>query len=597
MNQMAKAKRWPRTHGCGQLRPTHIDEHVVVNGWVHRRRDHGGLIFVDVRDRTGIVQVVFNEETSTEAYRIADTLRNEFVITVHGVVRARVAGAENPELATGDIEVDATDVQVLNRAVELPFQINERGDVDDAVRLRNRALDLRRATMQSTLTLRHKAAKAVRDFLDGEDFIEIETPMLTRSTPEGARDYLVPSRVHPGKFYALPQSPQLYKQLLMVGGVERYFQIARCFRDEDLRADRQPEFTQIDAEMAFVEQEDVLDVMERLTAYVFKEAAGIELETPFARISYDDAIDKYGTDKPDMRFGMEIVDVSAAVKDSDFRVFRGAIEAGGCVRAINVKGAAHFTRREIDELTELAVQWGAKGLAWIAVEPDGWRSPIAKFLNDDVQQALSGALDASPGDLLLFAADTRETAATVLGRLRLRLGKQLLDIDPNGYACVWVVDWPLFLRDPDTGGLDAAHHPFTAPRAEDVALLADEPANVRGQIYDLVINGYEAGGGSIRIHRRDVQEAVFRALGLSEEEVRQKFGFLLDAFEHGTPPHGGIAFGFDRLIMLLARTDNIRDVIAFPKTQSATDLLTGAPAEVDAVQLRELHIGSLVTDD
>lgn len=594
---MAEAKRWSRTHGCGELRTDDIGERVVLNGWVHRRRDHGGLIFVDVRDRTGLVQVVFNEETSAEAYKTADTLRNEYVVSIAGVVRQRVEGAENPELATGDIEVDGDGVDVLNKASELPFQIAERGDVDDTVRLRNRALDLRRPKMQSILTLRHKAAKAVRDFLDEEGFLEIETPMLTRSTPEGARDYLVPSRVHPGKFYALPQSPQLYKQLLMVAGVERYFQIARCFRDEDLRADRQPEFTQIDAEMSFVEQEDVLDVMERLTAYVFKQAAGIELETAFARMSYDDAIDKYGTDKPDLRFGMELVDVADIVKDSDFRVFTGALDAGGVVRALNVKGAGHFSRREIDDLTELAVQWGAKGLAWIAVEGDGLRSPIARFFDEDLQRALLQALDAEPGDLLLFAADTREVATTVLGRLRVRLGRQLLDIDPDTYACVWIVDWPLFLRDPETGALDSAHHPFTAPRPEDVPLLDTDATQVRGQMYDLVINGYEAGGGSIRIHSREVQEAVFRALGLSDDEVREKFGFLLDAFDHGTPPHGGIAFGFDRLIMLLADTDNIRDVIAFPKTQSATDLLTGAPAAVDAEQLLELHLEQKSEDD
>lgn len=587
---MATTKRWQRTHGCGQLRLTDVGLTVTLNGWVHRRRDHGGLIFVDLRDRSGLVQVVFNNETSPDAYKIADTLRSEYVVTVHGVVRQRVEGAKNPELATGDIEVDAQAVEVLNKAAELPFQLAERGEVDDAVRLRHRALDLRRPKMQSILALRHRAAKAVRDFLDAEGFLEIETPMLTRSTPEGARDYLVPSRVHPGKFYALPQSPQLFKQLLMVGGVERYFQIARCFRDEDLRADRQPEFTQIDAEMSFVEQEDVLDVMERLIVYMFEHAAGITLPTPFPRLAYDDAIDRFGTDKPDLRFGMELVDVSDVVADSDFKVFSGAVQQGGRVKALNAKGAGNFTRREIDELTELAVQWGAKGLAWIVAEEDGLRSPIAKFFDDDVQQSLLQRLDASPGDLLLFAADRRDVAATVLGRLRVRLGRQLLDIDPEAFACVWIVDWPLFLTDPETGKLDAAHHPFVAPVADDIPLLESDPAQVRGRLYDLVINGYESASGSIRIHRRDVQEAVFSVLGLSDEEVREKFGFLLDAFEYGTPPHGGIAFGFDRLIMLLAGTDNIRDVIAFPKTQSATDLLTQAPSDVSDEQWRELHL-------
>lgn len=594
---MADGKRWPRTDGCGDLRLEDAGRAVVLNGWVHRRRDHGGLIFVDLRDRSGLVQVVFNEEVNADAYAVADTLRNEYVLTLRGVVRKRIPGAENPELPTGAIEVEATGVELLNKAAELPFQINERGDVDDAVRLRHRALDLRRPRMQQMLALRHRAAKAVRDFLDGEGFWEIETPMLTRSTPEGARDYLVPSRVHPGKFYALPQSPQLFKQLLMAGGAERYFQIARCFRDEDLRADRQPEFTQIDAEMSFVEQEDVLDVMERMTVYMFKEAAGVELETPFPRLSYFEAMEKYGTDKPDLRFGMEIVDVSAVVKDSDFRVFTAALEQGGRVRALKAPGAGGFTRREIDELAELAVGWGAKGLAWMAVEEEGVRSPIGKFFSDDVQRNLLETLDASPGDLLLFAADNDDVTSTVLGRLRLRLGKQLLDIDPNRYVCLWIVDWPLFLTDPETGELEAAHHPFVAPVAEDIPLLDTEPGKVRGQLYDLVINGYESASGSLRIHRRDVQETVFRVLGLSDEEVRDKFGFLLDAFEHGTPPHGGIAFGFDRLIMLLAKTDNIRDVIAFPKTQSAADLLTGAPASVDGAQLDELHLISRASED
>lgn len=536
------------------------------------------------------MQVVFNEETSGEAYKLADSLRSEYVISVDGVVRQRLEGAENPELATGDIEVEGVALEILNKAGSLPFHIAERGEVDDAVRLRHRALDLRRPQMQSMLHLRHKATKAVRDFLDEEGFLEIETPILTRSTPEGARDYLVPSRVHPGNFYALPQSPQLFKQLLMVAGVERYFQIARCFRDEDLRADRQPEFTQIDAELSFVEQEDILDVMERLIVYVFEQTAGVTLPTPFPRITYDDAIDRFGTDKPDLRFAMELVDVSDVVAQSDFKVFTGALADGGHVKALNAKGGGSFARREIDELTELAVQWGAKGLAWIVVEEDGLRSPIAKFLGEDVQKGLVEALAAEPGDLLLFAADSREVTTSVLGRLRTRLGKQLLDIDPEAFECIWVVDWPLFFTDPDTGELDSAHHPFTAPVTDDLSLLAEEPTKVKGQIYDLVINGYEAGGGSIRIHRRDVQEAVFSALGLSHEEVREKFGFLLDAFEHGTPPHGGIAFGLDRLIMLLAGTDNIRDVIAFPKTQSATCLLTEAPSEAAAEQLHELHL-------
>lgn len=586
--------RWQRTHACGELRLQHEGETVTLNGWVHRRRDHGGLIFVDLRDRSGLVQVVFNPQTDAAAYEIADTLRSEFVVSVKGTVRKRLPGAENPDLPTGEIEVDGTSVEVLSRAGALPFGVTDRVDVDEAVRLRHRALDLRRPAMQRNIIVRHRAAKAVRDFLDKEGFLEIETPMLTRSTPEGARDYLVPSRVHPGQFYALPQSPQLFKQLLMAGGFERYFQIARCFRDEDLRADRQPEFTQIDVEMSFVDTEDVLDLMEQLIVYVFRETIGVELPTPFPRLSYDEAIERYGSDKPDLRFPMELVDVSDIVADSGFRVFTGAVEQGGCVKVLNVKGRGDMTRREIDELTELAVQWGAKGLAWMAVEENGVRSPIAKFLSEDVQAALLKAAAAEPGDLLLFAADRLEVAAEILGRLRVRLGREIFDLDAKGYAPAWIVDWPLFHKDPETGKLDSAHHPFTAPVDEHVELLKTDPTRVRAKAYDMVINGYELGGGSIRIHRRDVQEMIFDVLGLSEEEAKDKFGFLLDAFEHGTPPHGGVAFGFDRLIMLLAGTDNIRDVIAFPKTQSASCLMTQAPSTVDEEQLRELHIRTVV---
>nr|MBO2472065.1 aspartate--tRNA ligase [Bacillota bacterium] len=587
---MAPSTRWQRTHGCGELRLEHVGQEVILNGWVHRRRDHGGLIFVDLRDRSGIVQLVFSPQTDAEAFAVAETLRNEYVVSVRGKVRRRIPGAENPELPTGDIEVDATHVQVLNRAGTLPFSISDRIDVDEAVRLRYRFLDLRRPSMQRVFIVRHKAAKAVRDFLDAEGFLEIETPMLTRSTPEGARDYLVPSRLHPGHFYALPQSPQLFKQLLMVAGFDRYFQIVRCFRDEDLRADRQPEFTQLDVEMSFVEAEDVMSIMERLIVYVFREAAGIELPTPFPRLRYDDAIDRFGSDKPDLRFPMELVDVSEIVRGSEFRVFTSALRQGGRVKVLNVKGKGDMSRRELDELTELAKQWGAKGLAWMAVEAGGVRSPIAKFLSEEVLQAVLKAAQAEPGDLLLFAADQREVAAEILGRLRLRLGRQIYKPDPMTFAPVWIVDWPLFHRDPETGKLESAHHPFTSPVDEDIELLDTNPAAVRAKAYDLVINGYELGGGSIRIHRRDVQEKVFRVLGLSDEQARDKFGFLLDAFEHGTPPHGGLAFGFDRLIMLLVGTDNIRDVIAFPKTQSATCLLTQAPAPVDEEQLKELHI-------
>ena len=587
---MAASSGWQRTHWCGDLRLEHEGRDVTLNGWVHRRRDHGGLIFVDLRDRSGIVQIVFSPQTDAEAYEMADTLRSEYVVSVKGTVRRRLPGAENPELPTGRIEVDGRHVEILSRAGSLPFGIDDRTEVDEAVRLRHRALDLRRPVMQRNIIMRHKAAQAVRGFLNAEGFLEIETPMLTRSTPEGARDYLVPSRVHPGHFYALPQSPQLFKQLLMVSGFERYYQLARCFRDEDLRADRQPEFTQIDVEMSFVDTEDVLDVMERLIVHVFKEAAGIELPVPCPRLSYDEAVERYGSDKPDLRFGMELVDVSDIVARSGFRVFSGAVKQGGRVKVLNVKGKGGMTRREIDELTELAVQWGAKGLAWIAVEEGGVRSPIAKFLSEDELSAVLEAAGAAPGDMLLFAADRREVAAEILGRLRVRLGREIFSPDPRQFAPVWIVDWPLFHRDPETGELDSAHHPFTSPVDEHVELLKTEPERVRAKAYDLVINGYELGGGSIRIHRRDVQEMVFDVLGLSREEARDKFGFLLDAFEHGTPPHGGVAFGFDRLIMLLVGTDNIRDVIPFPKTQSASCLLTQAPSPVDPAQLKELHI-------
>ncbi|HEY8418576.1 MAG TPA: aspartate--tRNA ligase, partial [Limnochordales bacterium] len=523
----ASGARWQRTHWCGELRLEHVDQEVILNGWVHRRRDHGGLIFVDLRDRSGIVQVVFNPQVDAAAYQVADSLRNEYVVSLRGRVRRRLPGAENPQLATGDIEVDGLAVTILSRAKPLPFSLDDRTEVDETVRLRYRPLDLRRPSMQRILMLRHRVTMAVRAFLDQEGFLEIETPMLTRSTPEGARDYLVPSRVQPGKFFALPQSPQLFKQLLMVAGMERYFQIARCFRDEDLRADRQPEFTQIDVEMSFVDVDDVLDVMERLIVHVFQEAGGVTLPRPFPRLRYDEAIDRFGSDKPDLRFGMELVDVTDLVAGSGFQVFARAAQEGGRVKALNVPGGAAMTRREIDELVNLAVQWGAKGLAWMAFQEDGVRSPIAKFFSEDELARLREAAGAANGDLLLFAADKREVAAEILGRLRVRLGRERFALPPGQFACAWIVDWPLFELNPETGRPDPLHHPFTSPADADLELLEKDPLKVRAKAYDLVINGYELGGGSIRIHRRDVQETVFRILGLTPEQAQEKFGFLL----------------------------------------------------------------------
>ncbi|WP_027407919.1 aspartate--tRNA ligase [Anoxybacteroides tepidamans] len=580
-----------RTYYCGEITEQAVGEKVTLKGWVQKRRDLGGLIFIDLRDRTGIVQIVFSPDVSEEALRVAEAIRNEYVLDVEGVVVRREEGQVNPNLTTGKIEVHVDRVTILSEAKTPPFIISDDTDVAEDVRLKYRYLDLRRPVMFQTFKMRHQVTKAIRDFLDEEGFLEVETPILTKSTPEGARDYLVPSRVHPGEFYALPQSPQIFKQLLMVSGFERYYQIARCFRDEDLRADRQPEFTQVDIETSFMSQEDIMDMVERMMARVMKVAKGMDVALPFPRMSYDEAMSRYGSDKPDTRFGMELVDLSEQVKGCGFKVFAGAVESGGQVKAINVKGAAEkYSRKDIDGLTEFVARYGAKGLAWLKVEEDGLKGPIAKFFTDKEQAGFKQALEAETGDLLLFVADTKKVVADALGALRLKLGKELQLIDETKFHFLWVTDWPLLEYDAEEDRYYAAHHPFTMPVRDDLPKLETEPDNVRAQAYDLVLNGYELGGGSLRIFERDVQEKMFKALGMSEEEARKQFGFLLDAFEYGTPPHGGIALGLDRLVMLLAGRTNLRDTIAFPKTASASCLLTEAPSTVSDKQLEELHL-------
>lgn len=580
-----------RSYYCGELTESAIGESVVLKGWVQRRRDLGGLIFIDLRDRSGIVQIVFNPDISKEALEKAEKVRNEYVLDVRGQVVKREDSTVNPNIATGKIEVLVSDITVLNEAKTPPFIIEERTEAAEEIRLKYRYLDLRRPDMYAIFKMRSDITKTIRNFLDDEGFLDMETPILTKSTPEGARDYLVPSRVHAGEFFALPQSPQLFKQLLMVSGFDKYYQIARCFRDEDLRADRQPEFTQVDIEASFMSQDDIRDMMERMMAKIMLVTKNIKIETPFPILKYDDAMARFGSDKPDTRFGMELKDVSQLVKDSGFKVFSGAVSSGGQVKAIVVKDAAdQYSRKDIDALGEFTARYGAKGLAWLKVEEAALKGPIAKFFSESEQAELRQELSAQLGDLILFVADKSSVVADALGALRLKLGKDLKLIDESVYQFLWVVDWPLLEYDEEAGRYSAAHHPFTMPVREDIDKLETNPAEVKAQAYDLVLNGYELGGGSLRIFESDIQKKMFKALGFSEEEAKEKFGFLLEAFEYGTPPHGGIALGLDRLVMLLSGSSSLRDTIAFPKTASASDLLMKAPDVVSEQQLQELHL-------
>ena len=589
-----------KTHSCGELRRSHIGAAVTIAGWVHRRRDHGGLIFIDLRDKDGIVQVVFNPEVSASAHEVASDFRNEYVVQVRGKVALRPKGTENPKLPTGEIEVLAEQARVLNASKTPPFYINEDVPIDENLNLKYRYLYLRRPRVKENILLRHRVVKFMRDFLDARGFVEIETPILIKSTPEGARDYLVPSRLHPGKFYALPQSPQQLKQLLMVAGFEKYYQIARCFRDEDLRADRQPEFTQLDLEMSFVEEEDILGLLEEMfTSLVETVKPDMRVIKPFPRLSFAEAMERYGTDKPDIRFGLELKDISAIVAESAFAVFRSTVKAGGRVKAICLPGCATYSAKQVEELTQIARSYGAKGLITLPLpadigldqlSPEKVKSIVTKYLTAEELRTIAHKCEAKPGDLILIVADESKVANKVLDELRREMGRRLNLADPDLLAFLFIVDYPLLEWNDELGHWEPMHHPFTAPREEDIPLLDTDPGKVRARHYDIVCNGYELSSGSIRIHTRSLQEKVFRLLGYNDAEIEERFGHLLEAFDYGAPPHGGIAPGIDRLVMLLARADNIREVIAFPKNQSAVDVMSGSPSPVSQSQLDELHL-------
>lgn len=581
-----------RTTYCGSVTEELLEQEVTLKGWVHNRRDLGGLIFVDVRDREGYVQVVFNPAFSKEALEVAERIRSEYVVEITGTVTKRDDETINPKIKTGQVEVQAKSIEIINQSETPPFSINEENlNVDENIRLKYRYLDLRREKLAQTFKMRHQITRSIRQFLDGDGFYDVETPVLTKSTPEGARDYLVPSRVHDGEFYALPQSPQLFKQLLMISGFDKYYQIVKCFRDEDLRADRQPEFTQIDIEMSFVEQEDVMQLGEAMVKNVLADVKGIEMTDAFPRMTYTEAMSRYGTDKPDTRFGMELLDVSELGQIMDFKVFKGAVESGGQVKALVVENAAaDYTRKDIDGLTEFVNIYGAKGLAWVKVVEDGLNGPIARFFEDAHVTKLQALTGAKAGDLVLFVADSKDVVAQSLGALRNKLGKERGLIDPEQYNFLWVTDWPLLEYDEEARRYVAAHHPFTSPKVEGIDLLETAPEQAQAQAYDLVLNGFELGGGSIRIHDGELQQRMFKALGFSDEAAQEQFGFLLDAFKYGAPPHGGIALGLDRFVMILSGRTNLRDTIAFPKTASATDLMTDAPSPVSERQLDELSL-------
>ncbi|PIH10207.1 aspartate--tRNA ligase [Staphylococcus epidermidis] len=581
-----------RTTYCGLVTEEFLNEKVTLKGWVHNRRDLGGLIFVDLRDREGIVQIVFNPDFSEEALQVAETVRSEYVVEVEGVVTKRDAETINPKIKTGQVEVQVSNIEIINKSETPPFSINEENvNVDENIRLKYRYLDLRRQELAQTFKMRHQTTRSIRQYLDNNGFFDIETPVLTKSTPEGARDYLVPSRVHEGEFYALPQSPQLFKQLLMISGFDKYYQIVKCFRDEDLRADRQPEFTQVDIEMSFVDQEDIIAMGEDMLRKVVKDVKGIDVSGPFPRMTYAEAMDRFGSDKPDTRFGMELINVSQLGKEMNFKVFKDTVDNNGEIKAIVAKDAANkYTRKDMDALTEFVNIYGAKGLAWVKVVDDGLSGPIARFFEDVNVETLKQLTEAKPGDLVMFVADKPNVVAQSLGALRIKLAKELGLIDESKLNFLWVTDWPLLEYDEDAKRYVAAHHPFTSPKREDIEKLDTEPENVQANAYDIVLNGYELGGGSIRIHDGELQQKMFEELGFTNEQAQEQFGFLLDAFKYGAPPHGGIALGLDRLVMLLTNRTNLRDTIAFPKTASATCLLTDAPGEVSDKQLQELSL-------